>query len=106
EVRFEDAESLRGHAGLRFGGVFETGDGTFAPFVGIRAIEEFDGENRTDFNLGTLIELTDQAPGTYGELSGGLSVITGHVELFARGEMLFGEDVDGQSFRAGLRIRF
>ncbi|HEX8641285.1 MAG TPA: hypothetical protein VF704_09035 [Allosphingosinicella sp.] len=108
DIRFEDAESLRGYAGLRLGGVWDTGDGTFAPFVGARLIDEFDGENRNSFVLGETLGFVDEAPGAHGELSAGLSVFTSNVELFVRGEMLIGngDEADGQSARAGVRIRF
>ena len=49
---------------------------------------------------------TQDAPGTFGELSAGLNYSTGRLEAFVRGELDFGGERDGLSGRAGLRLRF
>jgi len=106
-VSFDNATSVRGTAGLRVGGAFATpGGGTFSPFAGIRVIEEFSGDNQNDFVLGTTLNLTEDGPGTHGEASVGLTFVSGSVEAFLRGELDFGNDVEGRTVRAGLRLRF
>ena len=105
-VAFNDITSFRGAAGVRLGGEFASGNGTFTPFVGIHAIEEFDGDARNDFTLGTTIGILQDAPGTYGEASAGLNYSTGRLEAFIRGEADFGGRRDGISGRAGVRLRF
>jgi hypothetical protein len=105
-IVFDDIESFRGAAGVRLGGDFRSGNGTFSPFVGIYAVNEFSGDNSANFTLGQTIGLSQDAPGTYGELQGGLNYSTGRLELFARGELDFGGERDGLSGRAGLRLRF
>ena len=106
-ISFDDATSLRGTAGLRVGGQFRAGeDGVFSPFVGLRIVEEFDGDSVNAFLLGTTIGLEEEGPGTHGEASAGASYTSGSVEAFLRGEVDFGSDVDGRSLRAGIRLRF
>jgi outer membrane autotransporter protein len=106
-VAFDDIESFRGAAGLRVGGEFRTANGgTWSPFVGIYAVDEFSGDNRATFTLGQVIALEQDAPGTYGEVTAGLNYSTGRMEVFARGEVDFGGERDGLSGRAGIRLRF
>jgi hypothetical protein len=105
-VAFDDITSLRGVAGLRIGGEFPSGNGTFTPFVGLHAIEEFDGDVRNNFTLGTTIGILQDAPGTFGEASAGLNYSTGRLEAFIRGELDFGGETEGLSGRAGVRLRF
>jgi len=105
-VAFDDFTSLRGVAGLRIGGEFPTGNGTLTPFLGLHAIEEFDGDARNNFTLGTTIGLLQDAPGTYGEASAGINYSTGRLEAFIRGELDFGGETEGLSGRAGVRLRF
>ncbi len=105
-VMFGDIESFRGAAGIRIGGDFRSGNGTFSPFVGAFAIEEFSGDNAASFTLGQTIGLAQDAPGTYGELQAGLNYSTGRIEVFARGEFDFGGEREGLSGRAGVRLRF
>jgi hypothetical protein len=105
-VAFDDITSLRGVAGLRIGGEFPSGSGTFTPFVGLHAIEEFDGDVRNNFTIGTTIGILQDAPGTYGEASAGINYSTGRLEAFIRGELDFGGETEGLSGRAGVRLRF
>jgi hypothetical protein len=104
-VSFDDITSFRGQAGLRIGGDFQSGNGTFTPFIGGYVVEEFDGDIRNNFTLGQTIQITDNDPGTFGELVAGLNYHTGRVEAFVRGEYDIGNR-DGLSGRAGVRIRF
>jgi len=106
-ISFDNATSLRGTAGLRIGGIVATGgDGVLSPFAGVRVVEEFGGANRNDFFLGTNLNLTEDGPGTHGEASVGLTFTSGSVEAFIRGELDFGNDVEGRAVRGGVRVRF
>jgi hypothetical protein len=105
-VTFDNIHSLRGAAGVRFGARLPAGRGTFTPFIGIQAVDEFRGDVRSNFTLGTTIGLEQDAPGTFGEVTGGLNFSTGRLEAFVRGELDFGSERDGLAGRAGLRLRF
>lgn len=105
-VVFEDAESFRGSIGLRVGGEFRSGNGTWSPFIGGYIVEEFDGDIANTFTLGQTISITETAPGTWGQAVAGLNYSTGSLEVFIRGEADFGGDREGISGRGGLRIRF
>lgn len=106
-ISFDGVTSLRGTAGIRIGGLFATGEsGVFSPFAGIRVVEEFDGDSANDFLLGSTIVLQEEGPGTHAEASAGLSFTSGSFEAFLRGEMDFGSEIDGRTFRAGVRLRF
>jgi outer membrane autotransporter protein len=105
-VATRDFDSLRGTVGIRAGGDLALAGGTLSPFVGLQAVEEFEGNARTDFTLGDTILLRQEAPGTWGEASGGATFTTGNVEAFIRGELVFGDEVRGMEGRAGVRIRF
>jgi outer membrane autotransporter protein len=106
-ISFDNIHSLRGAAGFRIGGDFPTGHGaTISPYVGIQAIDEFSGNVRNTFTLGQTIGLEQDAPGTFGEASGGLTLRSGMLEAFARGEVDFGAHRDGVTGRAGVRFRF
>ena len=54
-IVFDDISSFRGAAGVRFGGDFRSGNGTFSPFIGIYAVDEFEGDARSTFTLGQTI---------------------------------------------------
>jgi outer membrane autotransporter protein len=105
-VVFDDITSFRGAAGVRIGADIPAGNGTWTPFVGLHAIEEFDGDVRNNFTLGTTIGILQDAPGTFGEASAGINYTTGRLEGFIRGELDFGGETEGVSGRAGLRLRF
>jgi len=106
-VSFDDIHSFRGTAGIRIGGDFQVGaHSTLSPYVGVAAVEEFEGDVRNNFTLGNSIILEQSAPGTFGELSAGATLRSGNVEAFVRGEFDFVGDRDGVQGRAGIRIRF
>ena len=61
------------------------------------------GELRNNFTLGQAIALTQDAPGTLGELSAGRRAIRpAALEAFVRGELDFGGERDGLPGRAGV----
>src|SRR6185295_14422247 len=80
-VNFDNIHSLRGSAGIRVGGDLDVGNNsTLSPYVGIHAIDEFHGNLRNTFTLGQTLALQQDAPGTFGELSGGMTLRSGTVE--------------------------
>jgi outer membrane autotransporter protein len=105
-VAIDDISSLRGSIGLRVGGDFKAGAGTLSPSLGIHAMEQFSGDSRNDFTFGTTLGLAQDAPGTFGRATAGLTYRAGGVEMFVRGEMDFGGEVKSRGARAGLRLRF
>jgi outer membrane autotransporter protein len=106
-VTFDDIHSFRGSAGIRVGGDLPVGaHTTFSPYVGVAAIDEFEGNVQNNFTLGNSIFLDQAAPGTFGELSAGATLRSGNFEAFVRGEYDFVGDRDGIQGRAGVRIRF
>jgi outer membrane autotransporter protein len=105
-ISFQNDSSMRARGGLRLGADFQTGGGTFTPFIGLHAYEELGDDNQATFTLGQTLTLRDPVPKTHGELSGGASFTTGRLEAFVRGELDFGKDYDGKAVRAGVRIRF
>jgi outer membrane autotransporter protein len=106
-VSFDNIHSLRGSAGIRIGADIDAGPaGTISPYIGLHAVDEFEGNGRNAFAIGQAIALEQDAPGTFGELSGGVTFRTGTVEAFIRSEVDFGAHREGVAGRAGARIRF
>jgi len=105
-VHFDHIHSLRGSAGIRVGADIDLPVGTISPYVGVQAVDEFHGNIRNTFTLGQAIALEQDAPGTFGELSGGVTFRDGGLEAFVRAEGDFGSNRDALTGRAGLRIRF
>jgi outer membrane autotransporter protein len=106
-VDFDDAESLRAQAGLRFGAALGVGESaTLTPYVGIRAFDELRDGNTNRFTLGATFPLADDSPGTHGRAEAGFSLRTGSLEAFVRGELDFAGDTDGKSIRGGIQLRF
>jgi len=106
-VSFDNVHSLRGTAGIRVGGDIDAGHaGTISPYVGIQAVDEFEGNLRNSITLGQTIVLDQNGPGTFGELSGGVTLRNGSLEAFARSEVDFGNHRSSVTGRAGVRLRF
>jgi outer membrane autotransporter protein len=106
-VHFNDIHSLRGSAGIRIGADIDAGPGsTLSPYVGVQAVNEFEGRLRNTITLGQAIALEQDAPGTFGELSGGVTLRRHMLEAFIRAEADFGSHRDALTGRAGLRVRF
>lgn len=101
-VDFEDAESLRGKAGVRAG----WGDGAVRPFAALHAVHEFQGENGLTFSSGGFdLPIVDEPDETYGHAAIGADIDAGRADGFIQAEGLFG-DVQGWGLRAGFRTRF
>jgi hypothetical protein len=106
-LAFDGFTSFRGAAGIRLGADVATPAGTASPFIGLSAVDEFDGDGRADFRLGApTLALTQDVSGTWGQVRGGITFVAGSFEAFARGEVECGGEVDGVSGRLGARLRF
>ena len=105
---FEDGESLRGEAGVRMGGDFAFGSSRIQPFVGVFAVEEFEGQSTAVFTSGaTAFGLQDIEPDTYGKVSLGVNLLDQDgVNLFIRGDAAFAGEAQGGSIRIGARWSF
>ena len=106
---FDDQESLRGEAGIRMGGDFGMANGTrYQPFIGVFAVEEFEGQSSTVFTSGGVpFALTEVEPDTYGRVSLGVNMLNlDGVNLFVRGDAAFGGEASGGSVRLGARWSF
>nr|WP_240454596.1 autotransporter domain-containing protein [Caulobacter sp. 17J65-9] len=107
-VEFGDASSLLGEAGARFGTHWTNGVVDLVPYLGLFAVDEFDGENQTAFSIaGDTFRLTDEAAGAHGRVDFGVTAVTFHgLEGFVKGEALVGGDAEGYSARLGVRWRW
>jgi outer membrane autotransporter protein len=99
---YDDAESLRGKAGVRFA---STASG-MGPYLDLKAFHEFNGENGGTFSSGGFdLPLLDPGRGTWGRAELGLAGSTNSAGasgfVAAWGE--FG-DVKGYGLRAGIRF--
>ena len=106
---FDDLKSLRGEAGVRMGGTFGSASGMrYQPFVGVFAVEEFEGNGLTTFTSGTTVFGNQEIePDTYGKVSLGMNVLDQNgVNLFVRGDAAFAGDATGGSVRVGARWSF
>ncbi|MGV8930451.1 MAG: autotransporter outer membrane beta-barrel domain-containing protein [Brevundimonas sp.] len=105
---FDDGQSLRGEAGVRVGGDFAFGSSRIQPFVGVFAVEEFEGQNTAVFTSGaTAFGLQDIEPDTYGKVSLGMNLLgQDGVNLFIRGDAAFSGEAKGGSLRIGARWSF
>jgi outer membrane autotransporter protein len=107
-VTFDDADSLIGKAGARLGGTFGSGNVVWTPYIGVYAVEEFDGENGLSFTSGpTTISFQDEGRGSWGQVDFGFTAQTFYgLEGFLKGEWNFGGDADGGAGRLGVRWRW
>jgi hypothetical protein len=105
-VTVDEAQSMRARFGLRVGAKVKMGSGTLVPFAGIHGFEELADDSLSSFTLGQTLQLRNPGPETHGQFNAGFSFLTGSMEAFVRGEIDFGEDYEGKTLRAGVRLRF
>jgi hypothetical protein len=110
-VNFEDGNSLRGRLGLRVGTSFVSGGHKVEPFIGASAWHEFEGDNKAQLSSGGYdLTAEDDAGGTFGEVTGGLNVLSlgaDGVSGFVKGNAQFGDDnLRGYAGSAGLRVNW
>jgi uncharacterized protein YhjY with autotransporter beta-barrel domain len=104
---FGNADSLRGSVGARVGGQW----GSLLPYVGLYAVDEFEGQNKVTMLTGSgcpdCMTLEDTRPGTYGKADFGFTTTSWNgLEGFLKGETEFGSHVDGFTGRLGVRWRW
>jgi uncharacterized protein YhjY with autotransporter beta-barrel domain len=105
--RYRDTISLRAQAGVRVGGIW----GSIAPFAGVYAGEEFEGENDMTMFTGpgcpSCMTIQDQPIGSFGKAEYGFNILNwGGLEGFLKGETLFGGDASGTNVKLGVRWRW
>jgi outer membrane autotransporter protein len=107
-VAFDDADSLLGKAGARLGGTFGSGNVVWTPYIGVYAVEEFEGSNGLSFTSGpTTISFEDTERDGYGQVDFGFTAQTFYgLEGFVKGHWNFGSDADGGGARVGARWRW
>lgn len=106
---FDDLESLRGEAGVRMGTTFGSASGVrYQPFIGVFAVEEFEGNGVTTFTTGpTAFASQEIEPDTYGRVTLGVNVLNRErLNFFVRGDAAFGGEATGGSVRVGARWSF
>jgi outer membrane autotransporter protein len=104
---FSTATSLRGSVGARVGGLW----GQVRPYLGIYAVQEFDGKNRVTMLTGagcpSCDDLTDTRPGTYEKATLGFTTTSWNgLEGFAQGDAAFGGHTTGFTGHLGVRWRW
>lgn len=105
---FEDDQSLRSETGARIGGDLATGSSRIQPFIGVFAVQQFEGQNTVVFNSGlTAVRVENVEPDTYGKVSVGFNLLEQNgVNLFIRGDAAFAGEADGGSVRIAARWSF
>ncbi len=114
-VEFDDIESLVGRLGVRVGTSYAVTE-TFAvqPFVTGSVYHEFEESAGSLFVANVTdatVPLTSDRVGTFGQVGVGVSgqVVTSATTSligFVRGDVRFGEKIDGTALNAGLRLQF
>ena len=101
---FGDATSAKGSIGARIGGQW----GSTLPYVGIYAVEEFDGKNRITMISGSgcpsCMTVEDTHPGAYEKAEFGFTTTSWNgLEGFAKGDADFGGHTTGFTGTLGVR---
>jgi hypothetical protein len=101
---WSDATSSKGEIGARVGGQF----GSIMPYLGLYAVDAWSGNNRMNVVYGscpTMCESAeDTAPGSYAKTDFGFTIANWHgLEGYLKGEALFGNHVQGETGRLGVR---
>lgn len=106
-IAFDDANGLRGKAGVRVGGMTGTTGSRLIYYASGRYVHEFAGEGRfTLVSNGVSQSITNHRIGDYGEVGLGLRLeLSARVSAFAEGVANIGE-VSGGNGRAGIRVGF
>ncbi len=107
-VSFNDDPNVRGRLGLRLGTDYHVWAGTTTePFV-IGSVwgNLSDNNQATLTSLGATFQLADKLQDVWGEVSGGVNVFNpaANTSAFAKVDVSFGNDIDGISGKAGMRV--
>jgi autotransporter family porin len=107
-VSFNDDPNVRGRLGLRLGTDYPVWTGTtMEPFViGSLWGNLSDNNQATLKSLGTTFQLEDKLQDVWGEVSGGVNFFnpSANTSAFAKVDVAFGQDIDGISGKAGMRV--
>ena len=104
EAEFDTATSLQTRVGVRFGGSGEVSGATLVPSLGVYAVDERKGDNRTVLWLRDEGHAAVDTPhDNYGRAEASLTLMAGNAQLFLRAGTDFGGGSDGFNGRVGLR---
>jgi hypothetical protein len=107
-VSFNDDANVRGRLGLRLGTDYPVWTGTtMEPFVIGSLWGNLSDNNQATLNsLGTTFQLEDKLQDVWGEVSGGVNFFnpSANTSAFAKVDVAFGQDIDGISGKAGMRV--
>jgi uncharacterized protein with beta-barrel porin domain len=101
---YADAKVWTGKAGARFGAEW----GSIIPYIGVYAVDTWDGKNSSTFTTGASSFTFNDAPaGSHGLVDFGFTTKSWNgLEGFLKGEDYFSGKVDGFSGRLGVRWRW
>lgn len=104
----DEADGLRGKAGVRLGATLADGPSRIVGYGKVQAIHEFKGEDRLRLsNSGLSVDFTNPRPDTYGRGTIGLDIaMSSGVRGFIEASADFAGGVSGGGARGGLSIRF
>jgi outer membrane autotransporter protein len=110
-VEFSDETDVRGRLGVRVGTSHTAKDGMLVePFVTGSVWGDFSGDNKATLtSLGTTFgPFKDHGDDVWGVVSGGVNVFSqsGRTSIFAKLDVVVGEDTDGLSAKGGLRYNW
>jgi hypothetical protein len=109
-LTFDTVQSLLGRVGVRFGTTINVADKVnLGPFVSFSAWNEFEkGAGANAILGGSVIGLSTTRVGTFYQASGGMSFQVPNTGFlgFVRGDMRFGENIEGWTALGGLRYTF
>lgn len=107
EVAFGATRSVLGRIGARAGLNRQVGGATVQPFMGLHAVQEFDGENVSRLTFGgDTFAVKDTGEEAWVEGVIGVNVVTpSGLGVFAQGEAITG-DRDGYALRIGARYNW
>jgi outer membrane autotransporter protein len=118
-IRVDDITSVLGRASLRVGANFTEGIYTWQPFVTATVVHEFAGKAHSTAehdhgvidpqNLnGIMFNTTTTRMGTYAQIGLGSAIVVGNTGWlgYGRGDVKFGDNVEGFGVNFGLRYQW
>ncbi len=109
-VAWQPIESITGRIGVQVGTFFQpTSEIVVSPYVALSAWREFSGKTEAVGSFATVsFPTTTNRVGTYGQASLGaaISSVTPGLSGFVRGDIRFGDRVEGFAFNGGVRYQF
>ncbi|MEP1206588.1 MAG: autotransporter outer membrane beta-barrel domain-containing protein [Rhizobiaceae bacterium] len=107
-VNLDSGDSLRGRIGARLGTEVMTEKSTVEPYIEASLWNEFNGDYSATIGVMPGAPVSYDAEGAFGEIAVGVDVapISGKAKFFAKGSYLSGDDYEGISYNAGVRINW